>query len=119
MRQFVYTEFTCFRRVFTPIYNKMHMATFKVCVRKQRNDGFYPVYIRVTHNRSVGYIKTGKLVNDAGLRQGEVIDPYVMKFCSNRIVAYVERLNKVWARPLDAERRAGVHSAGRRGHLLL
>ena len=73
------------------------MATFKVCVRKQRNDGFYPVYIRVTHNRAIGYIKTGKLVNDAGLRQGEVTDPYVMKFCSNRIVAYVERLNKVWA----------------------
>ena len=75
----------------------MRMATFKVCVRKQRNDGFYPVYIRVTHNRAIGYIKTGKLVNDAGLRQGEVTDPYVMKFCSNRIVAYVERLNKVWA----------------------
>ena len=32
------------------------MATFKVCVRKQRNDGFYPVYIRVSHKKKVGYI---------------------------------------------------------------
>lgn len=87
MRQFVYTEFTCFRRVFTPVYNKMHMATFKVCVRKQRNDGFYPVYIRVTHNRSIGYIKTGKLVNDAGLRQGDrpLCDEVLLKpYCGIR-----------------------------------
>ena len=71
------------------------MATFKVCVRKQRNDGFYPVYIRVSHKKKVGYIKTDKLVNEQGLKKGEVIDPFVMKFCSNRIVDYVDRLNKV------------------------
>ena len=71
------------------------MATFKVCVRKQRNDGFYPVYIRVTHKKKVGYIKTDKLVNEQGLKKGEVVDPFVMKFCSNRIVDYVDRLNKV------------------------
>lgn len=38
------------------------MATFKTCVQKQRVDGFYPVYIRVTHNRKQGYIKTTKVV---------------------------------------------------------
>lgn len=27
------------------------MATFKACVQKERKDGFYPVYIRVTHHR--------------------------------------------------------------------
>ena len=26
------------------------MATLKACVQKMRNDGFFPVYIRVTHN---------------------------------------------------------------------
>jgi hypothetical protein len=29
------------------------MATFKACVQKERKDGFYPVYIRVTHHRGV------------------------------------------------------------------
>lgn len=51
------------------------MATFKVCVRKQRNDGFYPVYIRISHKKKVGYIKTDKLVNEQGLKKGEVVDP--------------------------------------------
>ena len=27
------------------------MATFKACVQKNGKDGFYPVYIRVTHHR--------------------------------------------------------------------
>ncbi len=26
-----------------------YMATFRTCVQKQRKDGFYPVYIHVTH----------------------------------------------------------------------
>ena len=68
----VYTEF------YTKIKTNCTMATFKVCVRKQRNDGFYPVYIRVTHKKKVGYIKTDKLVNDQGLKKGEVVDPFVM-----------------------------------------
>ena len=29
------------------------MATFKACVQKERKDGFYPVYIRVTHQIKV------------------------------------------------------------------
>lgn len=39
------------------------MATFKVVVQKQRNDGFYAVYIRVTHNRGVKYLRTDKIVD--------------------------------------------------------
>lgn len=71
------------------------MATFKTCVRKQRKDGFWPVYIRVIHQQKVGYIKTDKLVNDQGLGRGnEVTDPFVVKFCSDRIVRYVDMLNK-------------------------
>ena len=32
------------------------MATLKACVQKMRNGGFFPVYIRVTHNRTTQYI---------------------------------------------------------------
>ena len=38
------------------------MATFKATVRSERKDGFMQVYIRVTHNRRQGYIKTRKMV---------------------------------------------------------
>ena len=38
------------------------MATLKAVVRTARADGFYPVYIRVTHHRSSSFIKTDKLV---------------------------------------------------------
>lgn len=71
------------------------MATFKACVRKQRNDGLWPVYIRVTQSRKIGYIKTDKMVSDKYLVGGEIIDPYVMRYCMDRIIEYTERLNKV------------------------
>jgi integrase len=71
------------------------MATFKACVRKQRADGIWPVYIRVTHNRKIGYIKTDKMVNNKGIVGGEIIDPYVMRYCVDHIIEYTERLNKV------------------------
>ena len=71
------------------------MATFKACVRKKRADGIWPVYIRVTHNRKIGYMKTDKMVNDKGLVGGEVVDPYVMRYCIDHIIEYTERLNKV------------------------
>lgn len=39
---------------------------------------------------------TDKMVNDKGLsKSGEIEDPYVMQFCTNRIVEYMEILNKV------------------------
>ena len=38
------------------------MANFKAVVRMARADGFYQVYIRVTHHRQVGYVKTDKMV---------------------------------------------------------
>lgn len=72
------------------------MATFKVCVQKQRKDGFWPVYIRVIHHKKVAYIPTDKMVTDKGLsNHNEVEDPYVMQWCMSRIVGYVENLNKV------------------------
>ena len=36
------------------------MATFKICVQRISENGPSALYIRVTHNRKVGYIKTGK-----------------------------------------------------------
>ena len=60
-----------------------------------RADGIYPVYIRVTQNRKVGYIKTDKMVNSAGLSGTEITDPYVMRHCMDRIIEYMNRLNRV------------------------
>ena len=72
------------------------MATFKAIVKARRKDGFYPVYIRVTHQTKLAYIVTDKLVNASGLsRTGEIEDPYVLQYCSRKIIEYVERLNKV------------------------
>lgn len=71
------------------------MATFKVCVQKQRKDGFWPVYIRVIHHKKVAYIATDKMVTDKGLSyHNEVEDPYVMQWCMGRIVDYMDSLNK-------------------------
>ena len=39
------------------------MATLKAVVRTERADGFYPVYIRVTHKRNTSFIKTDKMVS--------------------------------------------------------
>ena len=55
------------------------MVNFKICVRKQRKDGFWPVYIRVTHQRKVGYIKTDKLTVSENIgRNGDVEDPIIV-----------------------------------------
>lgn len=54
------------------------MATLKAVVRKQRNDGFYPVYIRVVHNRKITYIKTEKIVDEKHInKSGEITDVVV------------------------------------------
>lgn len=71
------------------------MATFKTCVQKERKDGFYPVYIRVTHHRGTQFIKTDKMVTKKELSGAkEIKDPYVLQYCTQRIVEYNERLNK-------------------------
>lgn len=71
-------------------------TTFKIEVRKMRKDGLWPVYIRVTHNRKLGYVKTDKLVSAAGLSpKMEVTDPVVVLACQKRIVEYADALNRV------------------------
>ena len=88
------------------------MAKFVTCVRNKRNDGLYPVYIRVFHNRNLQYINTGLLVNDNGLRvsfdkngkkQVDVSDRRVLNECLNRISQYVEKLNLVKAKDIDCK----------------
>ena len=72
------------------------MTTFKACVQKERKDGFFPVYIRVTHRRTTQYIKTDKMVTRKELtKSNEIKDPFVLQFCTQRILGYNEKLNKV------------------------
>ena len=73
------------------------MTTFKITVQKQRSDGYWPVYIRVTHHRESCFIKTGKMVNDRGLVKNtkEVKDPFVRKALDILITDYIDKLNKV------------------------
>lgn len=72
------------------------MATFRACVQKERKDGFFPVYIRVTHRRTTQYIKTDKMVTRKELtKSGEIKDPFVLQSCSQRILECNGKLNKV------------------------
>lgn len=71
------------------------MATLKAVVRTARADGFYPVYIRVTHQRATSFIKTDKMVTRKELtKNNEIKDPYVLQYCTQKILEYTERLNK-------------------------
>lgn len=77
--------------------NLKNMATFKIAVLSQRKDGYWPVYIRITHQRQLLYIKTDKLVDNKGLVKStkEIKDPFVRKELDLKIADYIERLNKV------------------------
>lgn len=71
------------------------MTTLRPCVQKQRSDGYFPVYIRVTHNRKVGYIKTDKMVSKKDVTKNkEIRDNFVMMFCMELINSYTSRLNE-------------------------
>ena len=71
------------------------MATLKAVVRTARADGFYPVYIRVTHHRASSFIKTDKMVTKRELTKNNAIkDAFVLQYCTQRILEYTERLNK-------------------------
>lgn len=61
------------------------MATFKICVRKQRKDLLYPIYIRITHNRKAGYIKTNKVADKSSIRQDELKNPTLLAYCTGDV----------------------------------
>lgn len=70
------------------------MATMKPSVQKQRADGFYPVYIRVTHNRRTAFIKTDKVVDRKSVnKNNEIRDNAVLRYCTDLIAYYTQRLN--------------------------
>lgn len=66
------------------------MAFFKAKVLRQRKDGKYVVYIRVTQNRKSQYIRTSLVVDDMGLSKDkqDVIDPFVAEQTSKVIADY-------------------------------
>lgn len=70
------------------------MATLKACVRRPRKDGFYQVYIRVTHHRNAMFIKTDKMLTSKQLtKTKEIKDPFILQYCASLILEYNERLN--------------------------
>ncbi|MDD3037163.1 phage integrase SAM-like domain-containing protein [Bacteroides sp.] len=69
------------------------MAAFKACVKYKRSDGLYTVYIRITQNRKIGYIKTDK-ISDSPDVNGVFKDVHINKYCANAIAGYAEKLNK-------------------------
>lgn len=78
------------------------MATLKACVRRPRKDGFWQVYIRVTHKRNVGFIKTEKMINTSGLtKTKDIKDAFVLRYCADLIIKYNELLNKIDINPLN------------------
>lgn len=86
------------------------MATLKACVQKMRNDGFFPVYIRVTHNRTTQYIKTDKMVTKRELsRSKDITDPVVMQFCTALILEFSQLTSTnvaKWIKSLEKTNRA-------------
>lgn len=71
------------------------MAVFKVCVQKKRSDGYYMVYIRIAHNNTIAYLKTNLLVNEKGIKKGEITDSFVNKKCAVWIDEYTDRCNRI------------------------
>ena len=61
------------------------MATLRPCVQKQRSDGFYPVYIRVIHNRESAFIKTDKLVDKKSVSKTREIREIGRASCRERV----------------------------------
>ena len=64
------------------------------------------MYIRVTHRRAVGYIKTDKVVTKNELTKNwDIKDPFVLQYCTKRILEYNELLNKkeIFAVPFRAD----------------
>ena len=57
----------------------------------------YVVYIRVTHNRQVKYIRTSWMVDDKGLSKDkqDIVDPFVSEQTSKVIAGYYSMLNRL------------------------
>ena len=72
------------------------MATFKPCIRSVRDDGFAQAYIRISHKSATDYIKTDYWVEaKKGIKDGEIVDRYVLTECLIIIKDYINKLNGV------------------------
>ncbi len=72
------------------------MANLKACVRRPRSDGFWLAYIRVTHRRNAGFIKTDKMVTKRKqTKNSEIKDAFVLRYCSDMIIRYNKLPNTV------------------------
>lgn len=89
------------------------MAQFTPCVRKKRSDGYYPVYIRLSHNYGIQYIRTNFIVNDKGLKKVytdtgkakiEISDRFVLKECLFLIDRYVSKCNSINTANMDSKK---------------
>lgn len=93
--EFRMTEITTRYRCITKNDRNTDYGNTESMLQKMLNDGFFPVYIRVTHNRTTQYIKTDKMVTKRELsRSKEISDPVVMQFCTSLILDYNAKLNK-------------------------
>ena len=72
------------------------MATFKACVRTQKKDGTYPVYIMVVHEQKPAYIRTTLTARAKAVKKGEIKDAFIITQTASIINDYVERLNRVY-----------------------
>ena len=88
------------------------MASFTTCVRHQKSNGLYPIYIRVYHKNELHYINTGLLVNEKGLKavynkngkkQYDVSDRIVLRKCMDTISKYVEKMNLADVENMDCK----------------
>lgn len=89
------------------------MAQFTPCIRNKRSDGYYPVYIRLSHNYGIQYIKTNFIVNDKGLKKVytntgkakiEISDRFVLKECLFLIDKYAAKCNNINTSGMDCKR---------------
>ena len=73
------------------------MAFFKATVLRQRKDGMYVVYIRVTQNRKSKYIRHSWVVGDDGLSRDklDIINPFVAEQTTKIISRYYNTLNRI------------------------
>ena len=71
------------------------MPMFKICVRNPRADGSYVVYIRLTHNRSMSYLKTSFIARKQDVKAGEVTNAFINRKCSEMIDDFTDRCNRV------------------------
>ena len=69
------------------------MATFATVTRKKNE--YNSVYIRITHARSIAYIKTHYSVHKSAVKKGQIMDYAILANCALKIKSYVEKLNSV------------------------